>query len=284
MAGVDSVVGLRGAAGRHGGRAPESGRVDLHRDARLRPRRYLEWLSRTAEDDRRVLAVVILAAVANFGVLWAFVYGTHRQAAPAAYASLDLRAHSFLADVPLHDVWVARLPGGGPGRTILDVQRLFSERGPDDVCPAIAVLAGVRYVLGQLFGWDDERFDVPAASYVHRLTEADRSHALDEPGDHLWAFRSIYSFEREAVGEIINGTVHAFLAVALDRTENGYVLFLAIYVKPVSGFTPTYMSLIDPFRRLFVYPWLLENLERDWSRRWGAAAGESPVRSSRSDG
>ncbi len=37
---------------------------------------------------------------------------------PADYRALPLRAHEFLADVPLHDVWRFRLRGGSPGVTV----------------------------------------------------------------------------------------------------------------------------------------------------------------------
>ena len=42
------------------------------------------------------------------------------------YEGIDLRAHSLLADVQLHDVWRVELPGGGPGRTIEDIRGLVS--------------------------------------------------------------------------------------------------------------------------------------------------------------
>jgi hypothetical protein len=40
---------------------------------------------------------------------------------------------------------------------------------------------------------------------------------------------------------------------------------MAVYVKPVSRFTPLYMALIDPFRRLVVYPALGRHAQRRWS-------------------
>ena len=35
---------------------------------------------------------------------------------PEEFERIDLRAHSLLSDVPLHDVWRVELPGGGPDR------------------------------------------------------------------------------------------------------------------------------------------------------------------------
>jgi hypothetical protein len=52
--------------------------------------------------------------------------------------------------------------------------------------------------------------------------------------------------------------VHAFLASVLTETLDGYRLYWAVYVHPVSRLTPLYMALIEPFtdassiRRSFV--------------------------------
>jgi hypothetical protein len=37
------------------------------------------------------------------------------------FRGLDLEVHAILSDVPLHDVSLVDLPGGGAGRTISDV-------------------------------------------------------------------------------------------------------------------------------------------------------------------
>lgn len=39
------------------------------------------------------------------------------RASPTEYLSLRLRAHELLHDVPLYDVSVVDLPGGGAGRS-----------------------------------------------------------------------------------------------------------------------------------------------------------------------
>jgi hypothetical protein len=39
-------------------------------------------------------------------------------------------------------------------------------------------------------------------------------------------------------------------------------------VKPVSRFTTLYMVLIDPFRRLIVYPALGTHAQQRWSRTY----------------
>jgi hypothetical protein len=54
--------------------------------------------------------------------------------------------------------------------------------------------------------------------------------------------------------------------MALVACARDYVLYLAIYVKPVGATTAAYMALIDPFRRFIVYPALIRNAEAAWAR------------------
>jgi hypothetical protein len=80
----------------------------------------------------------------------------------------------------------------------------------------------------------------------------------------------LYVFANEALSEIRNGTVHGFLALALTPRPEGYTLYLAIYVSPVSRLTRFYMALIDPFRRFIVYPALCHDAQRSWARTYVA--------------
>jgi hypothetical protein len=54
--------------------------------------------------------------------------------------------------------------------------------------------------------------------------------------------------------------------LALISREQGYVVYMAVYVKAVSRFTTLYMALIDPFRRFVVYPALGRTVQRAWVR------------------
>jgi len=185
---------------------------------------------------------------------------------PADFQRLDLRCHALLSDVPLHDVWAIPLDGGGPGRSIQDARAiLFGDRPPNF---AVRGLFTLRSALGRAFGWDDERHDPPSGSYVNRLAAADRSQSQVAPGTREGPFRVLYVLGEEALSELRNATVHAFLALALTPSPGGYTLYLAIYVKPVSRLTPLYMALIDPFRRLVVYPALGRHAQQRWSRTY----------------
>jgi hypothetical protein len=40
-------------------------------------------------------------------------------------------------------------------------------------------------------------------------------------------------------------------------------------MRNVSRFTPIYMALIDPFRKLVVYPSLLRSVRAKWNKNFG---------------
>ena len=187
---------------------------------------------------------------------------------PADFQKLNLRCHAFLSDVPLHDVWAIPLEGGGPGRSIRDASAILFGHRPSSGNFAVRGLFALRWALGRAFGWDEERHAVPGASYVHRLSEADRLQSQVAPGTRDGHFRVLYVFGDESLNELRNATVHAFLALALTQRPGGYTLYLAVYVKPVSRFTALYMALIDPFRRLVVYPALGKQAQQRWSRAY----------------
>ena len=190
------------------------------------------------------------------------------RAEPADFQKLDLRCHALLSDVPLHDVWAIPLNGGGPGRSIQDARAILFGDRRQPANWAVQGLFGLRSILGRVFGWDDERHDLLAESYIHRLSAADRSQSEVSPGTREGSFRVLYVLGDEALSELRNATVHAFLALALTPSPGGYTLYLAIYVKPVSRFSALYMVLIDPFRRLVVYPALGRHAQQRWSRTY----------------
>jgi Protein of unknown function (DUF2867) len=81
----------------------------------------------------------------------------------------------------------------------------------------------------------------------------------------------VYRFENEQLVELINRTAHAAALSALVETATAYRFYLGIYVRSVSRFTPLYMALIDPFRKLIVYPSLLHSVCARWNQAFGTA-------------
>jgi hypothetical protein len=91
------------------------------------------------------------------------------------------------------------------------------------------------------------------------------------PGTREGPFRVLFVSPREAISEIQNATVHGFSVFALVEDSSGYRLYWAIYVLPVGRITSWYMRLIDPFRRVIIYPAMLRRIRAVWARHLAAA-------------
>ena len=117
----------------------------------------------------------------------------------------------------------------------------------------------------------DRDFAGNFAELAQGLTNASLARrSLVVPGAPDGIFRTLYQLDRESLSEVRNATVHAFLAQALVPHDDGYRLYWAVYVKPVSRWTRLYMAAIDPFRRLVVYPSLLRRIAAAWNDRQAA--------------
>ena len=188
------------------------------------------------------------------------------------YLSLPLRAHTFLADVPLHDVSAVDLPGGGHGRTLSDLRAILPLGDALRANPLVRGLFRLRWFLGDIFGWDRAEPGADSHSYIHHLTDDDRRRSVVTPGSSDGMFRALYAFPTEAVSELRNRTVHGFICSVLKETEAGYRLYWGVYVQPVSRITRWYMLAIAPFRRFLVYPAILGAIRRAWVRHYAQQA------------
>ena len=187
-------------------------------------------------------------------------------ASAVEYLSLNLRAHELLHDIPLYDVSVVDLPGGGAGRSVADIHALESAAAPSRVANAIY---GLRHFLGRVLGWD--RVQVrPEDSLLSRLSERDRRDSEITPGTPVGSFLLLYQFPGEALSETRNATVHGYVCTALARTATGYRLYWGVYVRPVSWLTRPYLIAIEPFRRFILYPAMLRRIRRAWLAAYGA--------------
>ena len=186
------------------------------------------------------------------------------RASSADYVNLRLRAHELLHDVPLYDVSVVDLPGGGAGRTVADIRALDSAAAPSRIA---SVLFGARRFLGRVFGWDRERMR-PEESLLPRLSERDRRDSEVAAGTPNGAFLLLYQFPGETLSETRNATVHGYICTALAPTATGYRLYVGIYVRPVSWLTRPYLIAIEPFRRI-LYPAMLRRIRRAWLAAYG---------------
>jgi Protein of unknown function (DUF2867) len=192
---------------------------------------------------------------------------------PTEFYALALRVHTFLTDVPLHDVWAVDLPKHCDGVTLSEFLRPASQGGCDaDVVevnrlpPVARALFSLRFFLGRIFRLEAEPQDALAVSFGSRLTPEDRSRSFVEPGTREGLFRFVYRFKNEQLLEIQNRTVHAAALSALAENANSYRFYFAVYVRQRTWITPFYMGLIDPFRRWIIYPALLKKIRATWDQ------------------
>jgi len=201
------------------------------------------------------------------------------------FERLPLRVHAFLAGVPLHDVWAIDLPRARSGITLGEFLPSAGTRSQVscDCCEndrsgkrslltrslVVRILLNIRFWAGRLFGWDREPASTAWETFTTRLTTADRARSLAAAGTREGLFRIVYRFENEQLLELINRTAHAGALSALVETANGYRFYFGVYVENVGRFTPVYMALVDPFRRLIVYPSLLRSVRSSWNQAFG---------------
>jgi len=178
--------------------------------------------------------------------------------------------------VPVHDVWFVDLPRWRAGVTLDDFLRTASNClfTPSSL---VRMLLGIRFFVGQFFDWDCEPSATAAKSFATRLTDTDCSRSLAAAGTRDGFFRVVYRFENEQLVELINRTVHAAALSTLVETATVYRFYLGVYVRSVSRFTPFYMVLIDPFRKMIVYPSLLRSVRAQWHQAFGAGEKHNNV-------
>jgi hypothetical protein len=186
------------------------------------------------------------------------------------FERLPLRVHDFLAAVPLHDVWAVDLPRTRSGITLHEFSQTASA-GLFTPSPVVRALLNIRLFVGRLLGWDREPASSAWESFATRLTTADISRSLAPAGTREGLFRVVYRFENEQLLQVINRTAHAAALSALIETAHAYRFYFGVYVRSVSRFTPVYMALIDPFRKLIVYPSLLRSVRASWNQTFGTA-------------
>ena len=172
---------------------------------------------------------------------------------PADFQRLNLRCHTLLSDVPLHDVWAIPLDGGGAGRNIQDARAtLFGDRRPSSNF-AVRGLFALRWTLGRLFGWDDERHYPLSVSYVNRLAEADRTQSRVPPGPAMVAFECCTSSTTKPSASFATRPCTPSCRW-LSRHGPGIHALHGHLCEAREPFHHVLHGLDRPFRRLIVYP------------------------------
>jgi hypothetical protein len=185
---------------------------------------------------------------------------------PTEFYALPLRVHTFLADVPLHDVWAVDLPKPRDGVTLSEFLCRTGHDGIRKLPPVARALFALRLFLGRIFRLDAEPKDTLAASFASRLTVEDRARSLVMSGTPEGSFRVVYRFENEQLIEMKNRTVHGAALGALAERTDSYRFYFAVYVRQSTWITPFYMGLIDPFRKRIIYPSMLKTIRATWDQ------------------
>src|SRR5262252_9033817 len=118
------------------------------------------------------------------------------QVSASEFERLPLRVHSFLAGVPLHDVWAVDLPHTHAGIT-LDEFIHAANNCSLKPAPLVRILLDTRFFVGRIFGWGRETTATTSETFATRLTATDRSRSLAPAGTHDGLFRVVYRFENE---------------------------------------------------------------------------------------
>jgi Protein of unknown function (DUF2867) len=180
------------------------------------------------------------------------------------HTSRPWRIHEIVPDFRLEDVWELSAPGR-PDDLERAVDLLTTSDPAESSSWAVRTLFGIRWKLGELFGWDrpGQGLGCRVPTLLDRLP-ADLRDAPRPEFDAL-PFTSLYLLDDEFAAEIANQTVHGVLHLGRVGDEaEGYRGQMAVYVKPNGRFGEAYLAAIKPFRYLLVYPPMLREFERTW--------------------
>lgn len=185
---------------------------------------------------------------------------------PAEFESLPLEAFRFIQGFALHDVWLVELEGA-ESCTVPGLRRLVSPERLRTLNPIVRTLFFCRSVLGRLFDLDTTSDEVLTRRPLEHVPSRLSTASAVPPGTPAGPFQTLYLLPDEAAYQVVNATVHAILVVAVTASGSGHRFFWATYVKPVGRITSFYLRVIDPFRRIIVYPGLESWLKRAWQQK-----------------
>ena len=192
----------------------------------------------------------------------------------AAHTSRPWRIHELTPDFRLEDVWALPTPGGRDDFPRL-VELISSSDPSRSSSAAVRTLFAIRWTIGGLLGWDGRGAGEgsPRSTLRDRVPTDLRESSC--PSFEVLPFTPLYWIEDEWAAEIVNRTVHAIMHLGWVPDQTGaYRGQMAVLVKPNGLLGAAYMAAIAPFRRLVVYPRILQELGRQWRAR---AAEPAPM-------
>jgi hypothetical protein len=226
----------------------------------------------------------ILVSIVIFVLTTAAFSKEHPQVDQASHFSKAWKVHEIAQDFTLLDVWeypiVADHSKGQdfayflkmmqrPSR--IEIKRFFSVK-----FLAAGLLINLRMHLGEIIGLDKNINTLPIpgcreTSIGDRLTEKDRKNSLkaselgiQDVDNGPW--RIVYIFKDEMLIELSIDVVHVLMHLGwVQKSGNFHAPRLAVYAKPRGQIGRVYMDLIMPFRRMIIYPVMMENAKDMWN-------------------
>jgi len=198
------------------------------------------------------------------------------------HESRPWRIREIAPDFTLEDVWALPVRGGAEYfQTLLELMATSdpanAESLPTRVLWRLRDRLGSWFDLGRIStasegGRDGAAGKLPIpgtgeTSLRERLPDDLRDTATELHFASL-PFEPLFRTDDEFAAELSNRTVHGAMHLAwVDQGEGRYQGQMAVYVKPRGRLGKGYMALIAPFRHWIVYPALMRQTERMWSRR-----------------
>lgn len=198
------------------------------------------------------------------------------------FYEIPLKAHEFLKDIPLHSLDFIELKGGDRGMLmdeIYDVSRL--NKFEDFKAGFITdTLFKFRTFLGKILGWDEVAELKEKTSWISKITAEEREKSMITTGTTESISTILYCFKNEILFEIVNRTVHCFWVMASVEKNEGYDLYIAVYVRKINWRTPIYMALISPVLKWIIYPAVGKGIKQNWEKNFPPknASPHLPVR------
>ncbi len=190
--------------------------------------------------------------------------------------------HEIAQDFELLDVWeIPILADKTRNQDFSHLLRVMRSSAPGNAGSFFSVrhliarlLVALRVYLGEKFGLDRNLNTLPIPgsteiSLKERLSAEDLKKSQANPigegaqTEDIW--KTVYVYENEMLTEHSNDTVHALMHLGwVHKYGNYHTAQLAVYAKPRGNFGEFYMKLIMPFRRVIVYPTMMEEVKKRW--------------------
>jgi hypothetical protein len=192
---------------------------------------------------------------------------------------LPIKAHKFLAGIPIHSLDFIDLRGGKRGMKMNEIYRITGLNQVEEFKFGFMTntLFWLRGFIGKILRWDDVPELVSTNSWLSRLTDEERNKSIIPSGKIESINTILYCYENEILFEIINRTVHCFWVLAAEEKAAGYGLYVAIYVQKLNWRTPIYMTLVSPILTSIIYPAIKKTIQRNWGERFSLKQSHSKI-------